>query len=69
MASMREKQLLKTYRSLLDKKMISMTELDQLMHQVNLVLMSMEDVTESRDKWKEKCLELKDQLREFKDVK
>ena len=52
MASTREMMLREKYRSMLDKPMISIGDIDDVMCQVDKVMMEIKRVTESRDSWK-----------------
>jgi len=83
MASVREDMLMDKYREMLDKPMISIGDIDDLMQQVDKLLQNHRKTCESRDSWKAKYKlrnddakdyanvieDLKSQLREFKDVK
>jgi len=68
MASTREMMLREKYRSMLDKPMISIGDIDDLMAQVDKLLQNYRQTCESRDKFKAQVKDLKSQLREFKDV-
>jgi len=67
--TMREKELLESYNKFMNKKVISMNELDGVFYQIEKLLMNYKDARESRDKLKLQVKDLKDQLREFKNVK
>lgn len=59
MASTREQMLREKYANMIEKKMISIGDIDDLMCQVDKVMMEIRRVTESRDSWKAKYMELK----------
>ena len=59
MGTTREKMLMEKYRAMLDKKIISIGDIDDLMHQVDKLLQNYRQTVESRDKWKAKYMELK----------
>ena len=54
MATTRELMLREKYKKMLDKPMISIGDIDDLMQQVDKVLQNIRDITEGRDKWKKK---------------
>lgn len=63
MATMREEMLRQKYNAMLNKKMISIGDIDDLMQQVDKVLQNMRSAEESRDKWKAKYTELKKEIK------
>ena len=68
MASVREMELLRSYRRLRKVKMISLEELDVLMYQIDKLLQNYHDLELSRDNWKNKYKELKKNAKETKDL-
>jgi len=48
----REKMLMEKYRAMLDKPLISIGDIDDLMAQVDKLLQNYRQTVESRDKWK-----------------
>ena len=83
MATTRENMLREKYNAMIEKKMISIGDIDDLMCQVDKVLQNYRQTSESRDSWKaqyklrnddaknyaKEITKLQNQLREFKDVK
>ena len=51
------------YALMLEKKMISIGDIDDLMQQVDKVLQNMRSAEESRDKWRTKYQELKKEMK------
>ena len=68
MASTREQMLREKYANMIEKKLISIGDIDDLMAQVDKLLQNYRQTCESRDKFKAQVKDLKSQLREFKDV-
>jgi len=59
MVTEREIMLRDKYNAMIEKKMISIGDIDDLMAQVDKVLQNLKGAEESRDKWKAKYVELK----------
>lgn len=68
MVTERAMMLRDKYNAMINKKMISIGDIDDLMYQVDKLLQNYHQTVESRDKWKLQVKDLKSQLREFKDV-
>lgn len=64
MASMREIELMRIYDEMRKRPMVSLSQIDQLMDQVNKVLMEIKRVTDSREKWQKKYWDLKKEKKE-----
>ena len=69
MTTMREKMLFDSWRKLRKRKAISMDELDDLMYQVEKLLQNYRETVESREKWKAKYKEVKDEQKRTEKAK
>jgi len=64
MVTSREEMLREKYKAMIDKKMISIGDIDDLMCAVDKVFMNIRSAEESRDKWRAKYSELKKEIKD-----
>jgi peptidoglycan hydrolase CwlO-like protein len=62
MATIREAELIESWKELRSRPTISMNELDDLMYQIEKVFQNIRSAEESRDKWRTKFQDLKKEI-------